>query len=243
MRSRADVGELEEVAYDLWRAPVVEELDGWRLRFAHGLTGRANSVWPNRGGDLPLAEKVDRAEAWYARRGMPARFQVTDAAEVGLEEALGACGYEQSGAAVSVETADLDDVLVGTEGDAAIGSEPDEGWLSLWAGSRGFERLDVVRALLTGSPGRSALARIDDAAAGRAVVLGDWLGVTSMVTAPHARRRGHARAILHALAVWGAEEGATRAVLQVEEHNAAARALYGQAGFTQSHAYRYLVSP
>ena len=67
-RSRTD--ELEAVAYEFWRAPEVEELDGWRLRFGHGVTGRANSVWPNGDGTLPLGEKIDRAEAWYrgARR-------------------------------------------------------------------------------------------------------------------------------------------------------------------------------
>src|SRR5436305_9842815 len=62
--------ELEAVAYDFWRAPEVAELDGWRLRFAHGITGRANSVWPNGDGTLPLVEKIERAEAWYRARGL-----------------------------------------------------------------------------------------------------------------------------------------------------------------------------
>jgi hypothetical protein len=38
MPSAAEVRALEEVGYDIWVAPEVEELDGWRLRYAGGLT-------------------------------------------------------------------------------------------------------------------------------------------------------------------------------------------------------------
>src|SRR3954468_8290141 len=80
--------ELEVVAYDFWRAPEVAELDGWRLRFAHGITGRANSVWPNGDGTLPLDEKIDQVEEWYRARGLATLFQLTDAARpAGLEDA------------------------------------------------------------------------------------------------------------------------------------------------------------
>src|SRR3954447_25225235 len=71
--------ELEAVAYDFWRAPEVAELAGWRLRFAHGITGGANSVWPNGDGPLPLADKLERAEAWYRERALPTLFQLTEA--------------------------------------------------------------------------------------------------------------------------------------------------------------------
>jgi N-acetylglutamate synthase len=243
MRSAVDVRELEDVAYDLWRAPVVEELDGWRLRFAFEMTGRANSVWPNAEGTSPVGDKVGRAERWYAERGSRARFQMTPAAEPGLEDELVARGYTARSGPVSVETASLDDVLTGTGGEADLDEELDHAWLALWAGSRGFDRLDVARALLTGSPGETAFARVGEVAVGRGVLLGDWLGVTSMATMPSARRRGHGRAVLHALARWAADRDATRALLQVEEENVAARTLYAGAGFLPSHAYRYLFSP
>ena len=78
MPSATEIRELEEVGYAIWVSPEVEELDGWRLRAARGLTGRANSVFPNADGTLPLEEKIERAEAWYADRGQPPRFQLTD---------------------------------------------------------------------------------------------------------------------------------------------------------------------
>jgi GNAT superfamily N-acetyltransferase len=235
-RSRTD--ELDAVAYEFWRAPEVEELDGWRLRFGHGITGRANSVWPNGVGTLPLAEKIDRAEAWYHERGRPTLFQLTAAAQpAGLEDALAERGYELRGAPVSVETASLEEVLARTSGAAEVARRPDDAWLELWAGSRGFAELAPARELLT--LGDAAFARVGDTAVGRGVVAHGWLGITSMVTLPDARRRGHARAIVHALARWARERGCTQAMLQVERTNEPARALYAGAGFVPQYEYHY----
>ena len=152
MPSPAEVAELEAVAYDVWRAPEVEELDGWRLRFAHGLTGRANSVWPNGDGALPLAERIEGVERWYAARGVPVLFQLTAAARPdGLEPALAARGYEVRGVPVSVETARLAGVVAATSGDADVAAEPDERWLGLWAGSRGFHSTHRKYSVLNSS--------------------------------------------------------------------------------------------
>ncbi len=243
MRSATDLARLEEIGYDVWRAPVVEELGGWRLRFAHGLTGRANSVWTaGDDGSLPLGEKVERAEAFYGDRGLAPRFQLTDASRPAeLERLLGDRGYAQPVPAVSVETAELPNVA--DPGGVDIREELDDAWLELWAGTRGFERPDVARALLTGSPGRTAFARVDDVAVGRGVAVDGWLGITSMATLPAARRRGHGRALLVALVAWGRAHGCTHGLLQVDETNEPARALYAQFGFRRSHAYRYLVAP
>jgi GNAT superfamily N-acetyltransferase len=236
--TRFPTDELEAVAYDFWRAPEVAELDGWRLRFAHGITGRANSVWPNGDGALPLDEKIERAEAWYRERGLATLFQLTEAARPArLEEALVARGYEARGVPVSVETASLDDVLARTSGDAEVSTDFDDAWLDLWAGSRGFANLDAARGLLTA--GDAAFASIGGEAVGRGVVSGSWLGITSMVTVPSARRRGRARAIVHALARWAAAQGCTHAMLQVESTNEAARTLYASVGFVPHHDYHY----
>jgi ribosomal protein S18 acetylase RimI-like enzyme len=243
MRSATDVAELEQIGYDVWRAPVVEQLAGWRLRFAHGLTGRANSVWTAADdGSLPLDEKVERAEAFYRGHDLAPRFQLTDASRPpGLEALLARRGYAQPVPAVSVETAELGEVA--DPGGVDVGEQLDDQWLALWAGSRAFDDLDVARALLTGSPGRTAFARVDDVAVGRAVAVDGWLGITSMATLPAARRRGHARRLLEALVAWGRAHGATHGLLQVDETNVPARALYARFGFRASHAYRYLVAP
>jgi GNAT superfamily N-acetyltransferase len=235
---RSEVDELESVAYEVWRAPVVEELDGWRLRYAYGYTGRANSVWPNGDGSLPLDQKIERVEHWYRERGLPPIFQLTEAARPrDLDAVLAARGYSIRGAAISVQTAPLERVIARTSGAATVSEELEDDWITLWAGSRGFDRLDVVRALL--AAGDAAFARIDDVAVGRGVAVGEWLGITSMLTVPPARRRGYGRAIVHALARWAAERGCTRAILQVERGNAPAQRMYASAGFVPHHDYHY----
>ena len=232
--------ELEAIAYEFWRAPEVAEVDGWRLRFAHGISGRANSVWPNGDGTLPLDEKIRRAEEWYGARGVPVLFQLTDAARpAGLDAALIARGYASGHGPVSVEVALLDDVLEHTRGDAEVAEGLDDAWLRLWAGTRGFENYEAIRAILTA--GDAAFARVGDIAVGRGVAVGEWLGITSMATLPQARRQGHARAIVHALTRWAERRGCRRAMIQTEAANAPARNLYASAGFVPHHEYRYRI--
>jgi GNAT superfamily N-acetyltransferase len=244
MRSATDLAALEGVGYDIWVAMDTEEVDGWRFRFAHGLTKRGNSVWPNGAGGLALDTKLEAAERWYAERGAPAIFHVSPAAQpASLAETLGERGYEDVGARTSVETAMLESITsLATHGDVHLSEELDDEWIAIWAESRGFDRLDVARSLLTGSPGRTAFARIDDVAVGRGVARAGWLGVTSMATLPRARGRGHARATLGALARWARAAGCTRALLQVDTTAAPARRLYARAGFAPRYEYRYLVS-
>jgi len=244
MQSQTDVARLEELGYELWRAPVVEELDGWRLRFAHGLTGRANAVWPNADlGTLPLDEKIARAERFYRDRDFPPRFQLTDAARpAGLAAALDARGYQPRGEPVAVEIAEALPRAVAHD-EVEVDERLDNALLELFLDARRFSNRDVARTLLTGSPGRITFARIGDVAIGRGVALDGWLGVTSMWTAPAARRRGCARAILDTLLAWAGRLGCERALLQVESTNRGARALYEQVGFRPSHEYRYVLAP
>ena len=238
----AQIRELEHAGYRLWVAPEVEELDGWRLRHSHGLTGRGNSVFPNGDGDLPLDERIDLVERWYAERGLPARFQLTDGSlPGGLAAALEARGYALDQAATGVHTADVH----GGSADARVEllAAPDDGWVGLWAGSRSFDDRATARALLTGSPGSTVFARVGEQAVGRAVACDGVLGITSMVTVPTARRRGLGRAIVSTLLAWGADHGCRRALLQVERGNSAARALYATFGFVERYEYAYAVAP
>jgi GNAT superfamily N-acetyltransferase len=238
MPSAAEIRLLEDVGYCIWISPEVEELDGWRLRHARGLTGRANSVFPNAHGALPVGEKIAHVEAWYADRVQPPRFQLTDGSlPSGLAEELRARGYEPAGSPVSVETTELP--VVAADARVELSEQLDDEWVELWAGSRGSSELGTARSLLTGSPGRTVFAHIPGAAVGRAVVCGEWLGITSMVTLPDARRRGFARAIVESLVAWGRGAGATRGFLQTD--NPVARALYAQFGWREQYTYRYWI--
>ena len=89
---------IEETAFRAVPTAICLHFDGWRLRFNHAVTRRANSVWPNADfGRHSLAEKLDAVETFYRNHGATPRFQITSAAlPVGLDDFLANCGYAKS---------------------------------------------------------------------------------------------------------------------------------------------------
>jgi ribosomal protein S18 acetylase RimI-like enzyme len=249
MTSAVDAGLLDRLAAEAWAAPLDRELDGWRLRYGFGLTGRANSVWPRRaGGTLSTDEKIETAEAFYRERGLAPRFQLSPASEpAGLDGVLEARGYDRS-APTTIQVASCPDVVARTEGSdlgVEIAAAPDRAWLAIWLAVRGLgaSEEDAARAVLEASRTPAVHARLGDVAVGRVSLHETWGGIFAVSTRPQARRQGAARAILHALARRAAESGIERLYLQVEESNAAAQRLYAAAGFTTVYAYYYRLGP
>ncbi len=128
-----------------------------------------------------------------------------------------------------------------------LAGAPADDWLAIAAGRKGGLP-DAARHVLTAVDRvRFAELRIDGRllAVGRGTVTGEgrWLGVSLLEVLPEARRRGFAVAVVRALARWGADEGATRAFLQVEQSNTGAVELYRRLGFTTHHTYLTRVAP
>ena len=239
--------EIEEAAFRAWPAEEVVELSGWRLRFMHGVTRRANSVWPNDWqGETPLAERLETVEAFARARGIPPSFQVTRASKPAeLDAVLAARGYAVD-APVVVKTLELAERQRAENPAlaATVISSPHPDWLGVAVDHARYARArEHFPGLLDRLGGRAgyALVRSNGApvAIGLGVTDGPWLGIFAMLTVPEARRRGAARAALDALTAWGAERGARRAYLQVEHENDAARALYRAAGFSPAYDYHY----
>jgi ribosomal-protein-alanine N-acetyltransferase len=65
-------------------------------------------------------------------------------------------------------------------------------------------------------------------------VAADEAEILTLAVAPEARRQGHGGALLAAAMVQAAAHGAAAMFLDVSERNAAARALYAAAGFTEA---------
>jgi GNAT superfamily N-acetyltransferase len=242
-----DVLSLELAALEAWRAEEVAELGPWRLRFMHGVTNRANSVWAGPGvpaGGFEAAFAV--VEDWYAARGLPASYQVAPLADPRLDGLLAARGYQRL-PPVSVEAAAAETVAA-LRRPAGIRAqcvgELDEAWFAV-SGHRGRfqgEQSRVYRAFLERLGGRAGFASAGGAeigAVGLTVVAPRLAGVFSMLTLPDQRRRGLAAAVLAEIARFALSRGATRLYLQVEADNAPARSLYARAGFAVSHRYHY----
>ena len=251
---RREIQRLEQAAANALPPALLQLDEGWRLRADAGGTQRANSVLAEHSlGDTPLDEKIVRAEAFYTQLGQMARFQLGPASyPPGLDGRLAARGYSYRSGAL-VQRAPLTEVLarVVKQGipDATIETRVLPDWLSLYAQATGVKGdvLEAKRTLFGRIPTRAAFVTVRLAGIPAAVGLGvlerSQLGLFNMVTQPSLRRRGAARALVHALAVWGARTDASLMYLQVAQENRAARSLYAQLGFKTLYAYHYREAP
>ncbi|MFY1689982.1 GNAT family N-acetyltransferase [Plantactinospora sp. WMMB782] len=148
--------------------------------------------------------------------------------------------YARPGAQAGGRPADPEDAPAGTGG-------PGEGPAGLPAAARHI--LTAVPQLRFAHAYAPPVGRPDDppelvaTARGTVTGRGRWLGLSLIEVVPSARRQGLAQHLVRALAQWAAELGATRAFLQVEEHNEAAVALYRRLGFSTHHTYQTRVAP
>jgi ribosomal protein S18 acetylase RimI-like enzyme len=244
------VRQVEERAANALPAAVTQQLDGWLLRFTDGVTRRANSVWPNAGGERePLEARLALVEEFYARWGVPARYQLCPAAcPADLDDRLAERGYVTE-ARTCVQVAELAQVLDGARAPVSprvtVAETMPEAWFAAYCEAEEVsERAAAARrGILARIAPRTGYAFLE--AEGRTVAVGlgvverGWLGLFNMSTHPDFRRRGAATEILRALCEWGRMHGAEAGYLQVMEENAPASRLYGQVGFRTLYHYHY----
>lgn len=237
---------LERACLRAWPGAVSEARFGWVLQATEGRSLRANAVWPlDWTGDTPIEDAVRWCMDWCRRRRITPCFKLADGAMAPSELAivLGLMGLSP-GNETLVMTRALHASPEATPPAARLLDTPTE---SIWTPVRESapsaedyrERRGIVERIAAPHVFAQAQSGGRDAAIGLGVLTDDLLGLYLMRTAPWARRRGLAQAIVGALSAWGAAQGARYAYLQVEEHNAAAVALYAQAGFRLAYRYRY----
>lgn len=238
---------IEELAANAVPPLLRQEVDGWHMRFAGGVTRRANSVLAARhGGRVGLDEKIALAEQFYARRGALCRIQLCLVSQpAGLDGLLEARGYSVSPPTL-VQTAPLAALLPYAEGRAAVGEAFDEAWLAAYAEGEGEvnpAKIAARREMLQRIAPLAGFAALREGGAIVAVALGvverGHLGIFSVATRPADRGRGLARAALGDLAAWAREHGAAQAYLQVFSTNAPALRLYERLGFSTLYPYWY----
>lgn len=261
--------DLDRLADRGWPALEREELGGWTLRAAAGVTNRANSVLTC--GEVPDVEAaIERAERWYRERGLPAVFQVSPATPPALVAALAGRRYCEHSRTDILVADRLEVVASGAAGgvgathaampSVAVSDTAPSGWLATWwavDGRGGDAERDIVARILNAGPALYAWTGSPDApdspdapeshgapdAVARLALAGDWAGLYAVATLPSARRRGLARALAVALADAAGSRGVRRLWLQVLADNAAAHALYAGLGFRPASHYAYWESP
>jgi GNAT superfamily N-acetyltransferase len=232
---------LEPLAVMSWPARKTQRLDGWLLRFSDGYSSRCNSVSTLEFHGT-LDDAIGAVEAAYRAHGLVPQFQISPATRPdGLEQALAARGYRHKPPTVLMiaESASV----AAPHHKARVLATPDTDFVRLTLeGSHspadGHERLATLARIELAKAYMVARAGTETVSCGASVVTGDWASVYVMRTSLIHRRQGHGRRILSGIADWALRRGASRLYLQVDESNAAGRALYARAGFRD--AYRYL---
>ncbi|HEY3683881.1 MAG TPA: GNAT family N-acetyltransferase [Streptosporangiaceae bacterium] len=228
-----------------WPAHTVEESDGWLLRYADGVTKRANSVLPA-GRPADLAAAIAAAERFYRDRGLPPVFSLDEGAPgaAELDAELAARGYSSVDPTL-IMTRPLDGAWDPPAHPVRLDDSPSGEWMARWwevDGRGGPEDLAVGERILRGVP--STYAHIGDGipdAVGRITVTGGWAGIYCMAVNSARRRAGLARAIVAALLDAARGAGAHDAYLTVVAANTPARALYAGCGFAVAGGYHYRV--
>ena len=244
--------DLDRLADRGWPALEREELGGWTLRAADGVTNRANSVLTC--GEVPDVEAaIQQAERWYRERGLPAVFQVSPATPPALIAALAGREYREH-SQTDILVADRTDAVAAeaaatsAETTIATADTPPPGWLATWwavDGRGGDAERDTVARIMTAAPALYAWAGPAEApdAVARLALAGVWGGLYAVATLPAARRRGLARALAVALADAAGGRGVEHLWLQVLADNTAAHSLYSQLGFRPASQYAYWTAP
>ncbi|HSK23512.1 MAG TPA: GNAT family N-acetyltransferase [Egicoccus sp.] len=233
---------LEAVAARAWPAAESRRLGPWLLRAASGWTGRANSALPlQRTPDLTAW--LPAIEAWYLERRLHPTVAVPTPTFTDLEHHLYAAGW-QAGHGGDVMVAPVDRVLALREVTGPVfevDDEPDADWLDAYH-YRGGPLPEVALPILRGGTPRFARLRLagETVAICRLAVEDRWCGIAAMEVAPQQRRRGLGRTLLRRVAAAVVTDGVRDLWLQVDPDNHAARAMYGSAGFSRHHGYRYI---
>lgn len=229
------------LVHEAWPAYEQHAHDGWVLRYAGGVTKRANSVLPL---SVPadLGAAVAAAETFYGERGQRCAFSIGTSAPAGLDAELERRGYDLVDPTVVMTLARGRGPAAAPGRVVRVEERPWPGWLETWWSvdgryGGGFEEAERI---CTGVPALYAAVEEDGVAlaVGRGVPQDGTLGVYCMATRPEARRRGLARAVLRALLREGA---APSAYLVTTRANVAAQAVYRGEGFEITGGYHYRV--
>jgi N-acetylglutamate synthase len=231
---------VEETCLNAWPALREVLLDGWVLRFSAGLTRRANSANPLG----PVSEVDLRAcETLYRRLGLPTIIRVLSVIDPSVDDHLAEAGYTEEGES-RVLYAPIEGVEAAGDPDVRLLDQPTQEWFAAMAAlqNHSSEQAATYRRIVGQLAIPAAFAALSDDGGIVALAYGalhnGLLCYESVITDRRRRRRGWGRRITKALAAWARDQGAVGVCLEVEAHNASARALYDAVGL-KTELYRY----
>ena len=233
--------ELDQICNQTWPATQNVENSGWLMRAAGGVTNRANSVLPlaeylQAGGLSGFDDKLATAKNFYDNQNLPTIFQVALPTWQALAEKLLSIGAIETLRGNTMVT-DLTSAKqkISAEIEIVQSDQVSNEWLEVHP-TPGIEKilsacdatyLTVVKNGQTIAACRLALAN-------------GWSSITRVYVAQDFRGQGFGKTIVAAALEASFEQGASKAVLQVEATNAIAIGVYESLGFNFHHEYSYL---
>lgn len=237
---QGDIEALERAVVAAVAPAQVLEIGGWLVPLDAGTIGRARSATPLRHDIGPSA--LGEIEAAYRERGLTPAFRVADLPDLADVAAdLARRGFTAQQPTI-FKTGSVARLAAFSDAPASLLGGPDAAWRAVFLGE-GFDPADGAQRI-------AALSRSPDAIYGAAGEGGatqavgvmtfgpGWAGIHGMRTAPAARGRGYASAILAAFGRAAQARGLAGVFLQVEEANPA-RDIYRRAGFSPIWRYHY----
>ncbi|NQW00783.1 MAG: GNAT family N-acetyltransferase [Rhodospirillales bacterium] len=243
-----DVRVVEGCAANAWPATMVQQTDGWQVRYSPGVANRrANSVLPLFDHSAQnLADRIGDVETFYGQRQLPSRFMISPASQPeNLDDELERQGYHIDAPTLVQWCATAD--VTGPDGDSAeveLLDGPTEDWMSVYMEDVQDQGEIALKSDLIMRIGAAhILAKINGpggaVAVGLCVYEKGWAGIFCMHTLQSHRRRGLGRQVLVELRDWARKKGAERMYLQVESDNPSARQFYQTSGFVTQYGYHY----
>lgn len=225
--------------------PALEEVEAgdWLLRFAPGISRRANSANPRRSPLRDLEAAIPACEDRYRQRGMAVLFRVPSFIEPALDRYLEARGYTSEGDSPTLY-GHRDAVVAEPDTEVELLPAPTPEWLAAMAELQRYSptQSETYRRIVAAVavPAVFAGLRVDGGYAALAfgIVHDEIHCCESVVTAPAYRRRGGAQRTMAALHAWALDRGAKHFCLQVDATNTPALNLYRGLGLA-GELYRY----
>ncbi len=238
----ASIQSLEIAAWpDLDHAP----LGDWRLRYARGFSGRANSATALHDGATLSDADIDAIEDFYRARNLPALIRLTPFVDTGLDGRLADRGYATKSASDYRLTS-----LKGPRGfepGLMHTDTPTRAWIDDFGRLNGRTDFnpETMVAMLERIEARATFASlIEDGhrvAVGMGVLHDGLMEVQSIAVTATLRNRGLGRRLVGGLLAWGCSNGADAAILSVEATNDPAIRLYTSLGFEKTAGYHYRI--
>jgi len=233
--------ELDQICNLTWPATQELENSGWLMRAAGGVTNRANSVLPlvaslEAGALKDFAEKLSAAQEFYNKRNLPTIFQVALPTWQLLSEKLRSIGAIETLRGNTMVTDLSPSKQIVPAGFEIVQSDQfSDEWLGVQP-TPGIEKIlsGCAATYLTMINNGKAIATC------RIAVAKGWSSITRVYVHQDFRGQGLGKAIVAAALEASFEQGATKALLQVEANNAIAIGVYESLGFNFHHEYSYL---